>query len=219
MRSNRNNMRSANWLVIFLAFLGADDTAGGFFQFSVDQSGANSTHMRISDPPLRIDKQALGNAPDAVVHGHLSGFIPAVGIADVELLKKGAGIFLRVLESDTEKHHVLVLDLLPSGFEILSLRPAGGAPGGPKIQEYCFTTEIVEADFAAIEKGDSKWRRLLGQQRRGNIARVAGKSEGKQPNNRRDQQNRNQQSMPSHFTLFPEKSFPTARLPARFPRR
>src|SRR5215510_10829764 len=100
MRSNRNNMRSANWLVIFLAFLGADDTAGGFFQFCVDQSGANSADMLIGDAPLRIDKEAFRNAPDAVVHGYLSGFIPAVGIADVELLKKGTGIFLRVLEGD-----------------------------------------------------------------------------------------------------------------------
>src|SRR5262245_65093258 len=175
--------------------------------------------MLIGDASLGINEETFRNAPDAVVHGDLSSFVPAVGIADVELLKKGTGIFLRVLESDTKKHHILVLDLLPSCFEILRLRPARGAPGGPKIQEYCFTTQIVEADFATIEKSDSKWRRLLGQQRRGNIARVAGESEGKQPNNRRDQQNSTQQSSPSHFTLFPEKSFPTARLPAGFPRR
>src|SRR5262245_53469898 len=139
MRSNCN-MRSANWLVIFLAFLGADDTAGGFFQLDVDQSGANSTYMLIGDASLGIDEEAFRNAPDSVVHGDLSGFIPAVGVANVELLKKGAGIFLRILEGDAEKHHILVLDLLPSGFEILRLRPAGGAPGGPKIQKYCFTT-------------------------------------------------------------------------------
>src|SRR5262245_10651289 len=219
MRSDRNNMRSANGLVIFLAFLGADDTAGCFFQFSVDQSGANSADMLISDSSLRIDEETFRNAPYAVVHRYLSGFIPAVWIADVELLEKGAGILLCVLEGDAEKRHILVLDLLPSSFEILRLRPARHAPRGPKIQEYCFTTQIVEVDFAAIEKSDSKWCRLLGQQRRGDIARVAGESEGKQPNNRRDQQNSNQQSSPSHFTLFPEKSFPTARLPAGFPRR
>src|SRR5215475_1001241 len=133
MRNNRNNMRSANRLVIFLAFLGTDDTAGGFFQFSVDQSGTNSTDMLIGDASLGIDEEAFRNAPDAVVHGDLSGFIPAVGIADVEFLKKGTGIFLRILKGDTEKHHILVLDLLPSSFEILRLRSARGAPGGPKI--------------------------------------------------------------------------------------
>src|SRR5215510_8070198 len=175
--------------------------------------------MLIGDASLGINEETFRNAPDAVVHGDLSSFVPAVGIADVELLKKGTGIFLRVLESDTKKHHILVLDLLPSGFEILSLRPAGGAPGGPKIQEYCFTTEIVEADFAAIEKSNSKWRRLLGQQRRSDIARIAGEPEGKQPNNRRDEQDSNQKSSPRHLTLFPEKSFPTARLQAGFPRQ
>src|SRR5215831_16500838 len=80
MRRNRNNMRSANRLVIFLAFLGADDTAGGFFQFSVHESGTNSTDMLISDSSLGIDEEAFRNAPDAVVHGDLSGFIPTVGI-------------------------------------------------------------------------------------------------------------------------------------------
>src|SRR5215510_3460332 len=219
MRSKRNNMRSANRLVIFLAFLGADDTAGGFFQLDIDQSGANSTDMLIGDSSLGIDEEAFGNAPDAVVHGYFSSFIPTVGIADVEFLKKGAGIFFRVLESDAEKHHILVLDLLPSSFEILRLRPARGAPGGPKIQEYCFTTQIVETDFAAIEKSDSKWRCLLGQQRRSDIARIAGEPEGKQPNNRRDEQDSNQKSSPRHLTLFPEKSFPTARLQAGFPRQ
>src|SRR4029453_14929389 len=173
MRNNRVNMRSANWLVIFLAFLGADDTAGGFFQLDVDQSGANSTDMLIGDAPLGIDEEAFRNAPDPVVHGYLSGFVPAVGIRDVEFLKKGTGIFLLALDGNAEKDQVFVFGPLPSGFEIRRLRATGGAPGGPKIQEDCLATQIVEADLAAIEKSYSERRGLFGQQRRWGVARVA----------------------------------------------
>ena len=166
--------------------------------------------------PWGIDEEAFGNAPDPVVHGYLSGFVPAVGIRDVEFLKKGAGIFLLVLDGNAEKHHIFVFDLLPSGLEVFRLRPAGGAPGGPKIQEDCFAAQIVEVDFAAIEKSDSKGCRFLGQQRRGDVARVAREAEGKQPNNRRDEQDCNEEPSPSHLKLLPRRSFPTAELQAGF---
>src|SRR5262245_39865963 len=217
MRNNRVNMRSPNWLVIFLAFLGADDTAGGFFQLDGDQGGANSTDMLVGDAPLRIDEEAFRNAPNPIVHGYLSGFVQAVGIRDVEFLKKGTGIFLLVLDGNAEKDHVSVLEPLPSGFEILRLRATRGAPGGPKIQEDCFATQIVEADFAPIEKSYSERRSLFGQQRRCDVARIACEAEGKQPEEWRDEQDCNQESPPSHFTLLPRKSFPAARSQARFP--
>src|SRR4029434_4864658 len=178
MRNSRVNMRSANWLVIFLAFLGADNTTGGFFQLDGDQGGANSTDMLIGDAPLGIDEEAFRNAPDPVVHGYLSGFVPAVGIHDVAFLKKGTRIFLLVLDGDAEKDQVFVLESQPSGFELLRLRATGGAPGGPKIQEDCFATQIVEADLAAIEKSYSERRSLFGQQRRCDVARVAREAAG-----------------------------------------
>src|SRR4030095_9073039 len=181
MRNNRVNMRSANWLVIFLAFLGADNTAGGFFQLDGDQGGANSTDMLIGDAPLGIDEESCSNPPPPVVHVYLTGCVPAVGIRDVEFLKKGTGIFLLVLDGDAEKDQVFVLESLPSGFEILRLRATGCAPGGPKIQEDCFATQIVEADLATIEKSYSERRSLFGQQRRCDVARVAREAEGKQP--------------------------------------
>src|SRR4030095_1067920 len=217
MRNRRVNMRSANWLVVFLAFLGADNTAGGFFQLDGDQGGANSTDMFIGDAPLGIDEEAFRNAPDPVVHGYLSGFVPAVGIRDVVFLKKGTGIFLLVVDADAEKDQFFVLESLPSGFEILRLRATGGAPGGPKIQEDCFATQIVEADLATIEKRYRERRSLFGQQRRCDVAPVAREAEGKQPEDWRDEQDCNQESPPSHFTLLPRKSFPAARSQAGFP--
>jgi hypothetical protein len=216
MRNNRVNMRSANWLVIFLAFLGADDTAGGFFQLDVDQSGANSTDMLIGDASLGIDEEAFGNAPDPVVHGYLSGFVPAVGIRDVEFLKKGTRVFLLVLDGNAEKDQVFVLEALPSGFEILRLRAAGDTPGGPKIQKDRLAAQIVEADFAAIEKSDSERRRCFGQQRRSDVVGIPREAEGKQPQDRRDEQDCNEESPPSHLTLLPGKSFPAAGLQAGY---
>ena len=90
-------------LIVFLAFFGANDAFGGFFDLWSTTRGADAADMLISDPALGIDEEALGDTPDAIVDGDLPRFVSAVGIGDVEFLRKAGRIFLGVLQRHAEK--------------------------------------------------------------------------------------------------------------------
>src|SRR5262252_11149880 len=122
------HMPLADRLRLALSFFCCNDALERFRQLGFHQWRADATDMFVSDASLGIDEKALRDPPHAIVDCDFTGIVAPVGIGHVKLLEESAGILFSILKRDPDEDHIFVLNLLPSGFEILSFGAAGHTP-------------------------------------------------------------------------------------------